>query len=193
MSQYCAEGELLALFPLKSWEIAEEIAIESGCEVSSYNSPSQIVLGGTIAAIEKAMKISKSKGVRKVVKLPVSTAFHTSIMKPAAEKFSEALERADILSQGEQSKFEVISTVSGEKLPQDKTKIRSLLIKQLDSPVRFRQAIQTSVDNSSGPLEFAALGPGKSLKTLISDNLGMLRNEAKISVVDKPSDTEFDG
>eukprot|EP00475_Leptophrys_vorax_P029042 TRINITY_DN4236_c0_g2_i1.p1 TRINITY_DN4236_c0_g2~~TRINITY_DN4236_c0_g2_i1.p1 ORF type:complete len:322 (+),score=82.29 TRINITY_DN4236_c0_g2_i1:13-978(+) len=177
MSQECQAGGLLALFPLKTWEIAEEIAAETGCDVSSYNSPSQVVIGGTFENVAKAEALAKSRGIRRALRLPVSTAFHTTLMKPATDKFARELEAADIHPPGVRSSAKVISTVTGDLLELDVGTVRRTLIKQLDSPVRFGQAVMTAVDQ--GAHDFVGLGPAKSLKALISDNLG---NHKQIAV-----------
>ncbi len=127
---------------------------------ANYNSPGQVVISGSISGIEKATEKLLSDGARRVVRLPVSGAFHSPFMEPAREELAKAIE---------ETKFETpicpvyqnVSTI-GET---DSKVIKENLIAQLTSPVKWTHSVENMIED--GATEFIELGPGKVLQGLV--------------------------
>ena len=130
------------------------------CQVANDNAPGQVVISGTKSAINRAINISKEKGVRKCITLPVSAPFHCSLMLPAAKKMAEALKEVSFSN----FRLPIISNVTAVKT-KESNEIKNLLIKQIESPVRWRESVVYMVKN--GVTKFIEIGPGKVLSGLI--------------------------
>jgi [acyl-carrier-protein] S-malonyltransferase len=124
---------------------------------ANYNSPDQTVISGSTAGVEKAMEALKKTGVKRVVPLPVSGAFHSPLMKDAAEEMKKVLESAAIRD----AAFPVISNVTAKPV-QKTSEIKAMLYQQLFSPVRW-------VDSFAGAEGGVGveMGPGKVLCGLV--------------------------
>lgn len=122
----------------------------------NYNCPGQLVISGTIKGIEKAVEILKEKGARRAVVLKVSGAFHSPLMKPADEKLKEALENVEI----KKPVIPIAMNASAE-LETDPVKIKELMVKQIISPVLWKNSMQKLIEN--GVKQFYEIGPGKVL------------------------------
>jgi [acyl-carrier-protein] S-malonyltransferase len=135
---------------------------------ANFNAPGQIVLSGSIEACDRAVAVSGDVGVR-ATKLQVAGAFHSPLMAPAAEKLGEALAKVQIAA----LKCEVWSNVTAR--PHDPAKpelLRSLLVDQLVSPVRWAQSCANLLEvlGTSGTrptTAFHELAPGNVLKGLM--------------------------
>jgi [acyl-carrier-protein] S-malonyltransferase len=149
-----AEGTLAAVVGLDEATVAE-ICRESGAEVANYNAPTQTVIGGTPAAVERACALAKERGGRGLP-VNVSGAFHTSLMEPAAREFARVLETVAI---GEPS-IPVIGNVSAQPLA-TADDVRADLREQIRSPVRWYQSMDTAQAN--GVRRVIELGPGRIL------------------------------
>ncbi len=137
----------------------ESIAKQAGCEVANLNAPDQIVLSGTEESIEKACQLAESKGARRAMRLKVGGAFHSSLMREAKENLEKALAATKI----ERPRCTFIPNVLATGVS-DPAEIRSLLARQLMSPVRWVETMQRAGElNVSFFLE---IGPGKVLKGL---------------------------
>ncbi|MCM3717194.1 ACP S-malonyltransferase [Fictibacillus phosphorivorans] len=134
---------------------------ESGesVQVANLNCPGQIVISGTVKGVEEAGKKAKEEGA-KVIPLQVSGPFHSSLMKPAAEKFEEILSNITI----QDAKTPVIANVTAKPVT-SKEDIKSKLIEQLYSPVRWEETIRELMD--AGVDTFIEIGPGKVLCGLV--------------------------
>ncbi|MCX6198241.1 MAG: ACP S-malonyltransferase [Bacteroidetes bacterium] len=141
-------------------EIKDEVVV-----AANYNAPGQLVISGSVKGIDEAMEKIKAAGVRKVIKLQVGGAFHSSLMEPARKELAEAIY---------QTKFntpvcEVYQNVSA-KAETNPEVIKENLIAQLTSPVRWTQSVkQMSAD---GATEFIEVGPGVVLQGLVKKILG---------------------
>ena len=124
------------------------------------NGAGQIVVSGHRGAVERAVALAASKGVRRAMLLPVSAPFHCALMEPAAEAMAEALEstppRAPIVP--------LIANVSAVKAT-DPTEIADLLVRQVTALVRWRECVNAMV--ALGVDSFVELGAGKVLSGLI--------------------------
>jgi [acyl-carrier-protein] S-malonyltransferase len=129
-------------------------------EPANDNGAGQIVISGHQGAIERAVALAASKGVRRAMLLPVSAPFHCALMAPAADRMAEAFEntppRAPVVP--------LIANVSAAKAT-DPTEIRDLLIRQVTAMVRWRECVNAMVE--LGVDSFVELGAGKVLSGLI--------------------------
>lgn len=129
-------------------------------QLANLNCPGQIVISGTAKAVEVASEKAKETGARRVLPLVVSGPFHSELMRPAASKLQEML--ADI--QMNDAKAPVIANVTAKAVT-DATEIRSLLVEQLYSPVRWEETVRQLV--AEGVDTFIECGPGKVLSGLV--------------------------
>ncbi|MBE0533548.1 MAG: ACP S-malonyltransferase [Rhodospirillales bacterium] len=155
-------GGMAALIGV-DFEAAQAIAKEASevgvCETANDNAPGQVVVSGTLAAVERAVAIAGGKGARKCVMLPVSAPFHCSLLAPAAEVMQEALEGADVKS----PVVPLIANVTAEPV-QDAAEIRRLLVKQVTSTVRWRESVLAM--KALGVDTLVEVGVGKVLSGL---------------------------
>lgn len=127
---------------------------------ANYNCPGQIVISGTLAAVEKACVALKEAGAKRAVILPVGGAFHSPLMESARKSLEEAIGKAVLVK----PVCPVYQNVDG--LPHtDPAKIKDNLVKQLTSPVKWTQTIQNMV--ADGAKNFTEYGPGTVLTGMI--------------------------
>jgi [acyl-carrier-protein] S-malonyltransferase len=157
-----SEGAMAAVIGLSNYDILNVLAsITKGKVVpANINSPEQIVISGDIEAVESACELLKAVGARYVKILPVSGAFHSPLMEPAAKEFEKYLAQFSLNS----TKYPVISNVTAQAETNADT-IKNLLVKQLYSPVRWVESIQWLTENSI--TECIEFGPGSVLKNLM--------------------------
>lgn len=147
---------------------AEVSLIEAVCQEASaigvvspanYNTPSQIVIGGEVAAVDKAVELLKNAGVKRLIPLNVSGPFHTALLKPASERLAEVLETVKF------SGFVLPLVGNTEATVMEKERVRELLTRQVMEPVRFYDSIAKMQE--AGVTEFIEIGPGKVLSGFI--------------------------
>jgi [acyl-carrier-protein] S-malonyltransferase len=140
-----------ATFDIHSGEVVEAV---------NFNDPSQTVIAGSKAAVEKACEILKAMGAKRALNLPVSAPFHSSLMKPAAEKLKEKL--ADTLFATPQipviNNIDVLQEIDPER-------IRDALYRQAFGPVRWVECIQAI--KATGASTLIECGPGKVLAGMV--------------------------
>lgn len=124
------------------------------------NGGGQVVISGHRTAIERAIEIAKSKGVRRAMLLPVSAPFHCALMAPAADVMAEALETTTPKAPC----VPLVANVSAKR-ESDPGQIRDLLIQQVTATVRWRECVTAMTD--MGVDSFIELGAGKVLTGLI--------------------------
>lgn len=154
------EGAMAAILGLDQaalLEVTKEVT-ESGhlVELANLNCPGQIVISGTAKGVELASEKAKEKGAKRAIALEVSGPFHSALMKPAAEKFTDVLSKLDISD----AKTPVISNVTAD-IVTSRDAIETKLIEQLYSPVRFEESVERLID--LGVTTFIEIGPGKVL------------------------------
>ena len=157
------KGSMLAVMGLKINDL-EKYIINIGrdkgiCEIANDNSDSQVILSGDKLAIDE-INILLKKNKKKSIYLPVSAPFHCSLMKPAAESMQDKINKTNFKNPS----IDLISNVTAEPT-KDSEKIKSLLIKQISSKVRWRESILFMIKN--GVSEFIEIGPGKVLSSLV--------------------------
>lgn len=129
-------------------------------EITNLNCPGQIVISGEKEAVKKTADKSIEKGARRAIELSVSGPFHTSMMKPAAEKLYDELKGITV------SDFDVpvLTNVTGEVI-ESKDKVKDYLKKQVMSTVYFQKSIENMM--KSGVDTFIEIGPGKVLSGFV--------------------------
>jgi [acyl-carrier-protein] S-malonyltransferase len=142
--------------------IVEEVCayIKEVVVPANYNSPGQIVISGSTEGIDKAIEILKEKGARRALKLAVGGAFHSPLMEPARLELEEAIKITNFSN----PICPVYQNVNG-KPSVDSELIKSNLVSQLTSPVKWTQSILNMI--SDGATSFAEVGPGNVLQGLI--------------------------
>ncbi|MEP6790922.1 MAG: ACP S-malonyltransferase [Ramlibacter sp.] len=125
-------------------------------EAVNFNDPAQTVIAGSKAAVEKACEMLKSGGAKRALLLPVSAPFHSSLMKPAAEKLREKLESVEFAS----PRISVINNIE-VAVEVDADRIRSALYEQAFGPVRWVECVRAI--KAHGVTTIVECGPGKVL------------------------------
>ena len=161
-------------------ELCDKVLAEDPSQIlvpANFNSPMQIVVSGTTEACEKAVPAAEAMGL-KATPLQVAGAFHSPLMKPAAEKLAAALERAEWSAPS----VPVIANVTAEPHTDDIGEIKRRLVEQLTHPVRWAQSMRYAAAHYRGA-RFVELAPGKVLTGL------MRRTDKSIKVEnhDKPA------
>ncbi|MDE2223263.1 MAG: ACP S-malonyltransferase [Candidatus Omnitrophica bacterium] len=155
-----------------------EICGRTGAEIANFNSNEQIVITGHKPKVEAAMEAIKAAGGQKIIPLAVSGAFHSSLMKSAADKFAVALKSISFRP----SSVPVLSNVTGQ--PHAASEIQANLAQQITSSVQWVKDVQFMAGN--GVLQFIEIGPGKVLKGLIR----RIDPNLTVSNIEKPQDLE---
>ena len=150
----------LGLDPLE--EACRQAEQETGGTVSpaNINSPDQIVISGSKAAVERGAELAKEKGAKRAVMLPVSAPFHCSLMQPAQDRLATDLRTL----QFSRPRIPVVTNVDGA-LIQDAEEARNALIRQVTGAVQWVRSIQALV--AAGVQTFVEVGPGKVLTGLL--------------------------
>ena len=143
-------------------EVVENICtdIDGVVVAANYNCPGQLVISGTISAVEETCTKATEAGARRALVLPVSGAFHSPLMEPARAELAAAIEATDI-----DTPVCPVYQNSVAKAVQNPTEIKKNLIDQLTAPVRWTQSVQEVM--ADGATQFVECGPGKTLQGLI--------------------------
>lgn len=140
-------------------EVCQEASAIGVVSPANYNTPSQIVIGGEVAAVDKAVELLKDAGVKRLILLNVSGPFHTALLKPASERLAEVLETVEF------SDFVRPLVGNTEATVMEKERVKELLTRQVMEPVRFYDSI--AIMQEVGVTEFIEIGPGKVLSGFI--------------------------
>lgn len=140
--------------------ICEEAAQGEVLSVANINAPGQIVIAGTKSAVERAIAVAKTRGVRRALPLPVSAPFHCALMEPAAERLRPVLDEAHFKDLW----VSLVSNVDASPIG-TATAVRNALLRQVASPVRWVESVQKMI--SMGVRRFVEVGPGNVLTGLI--------------------------
>jgi [acyl-carrier-protein] S-malonyltransferase len=159
------QGGMAAILALPADQVAEacrEAAIETGQVVAAanINSPTQTVISGALAAVERASALAKAKGARRAVMLPVSAPFHCALMQPAQEELARVLAALTLADPA----IPVAANVTGA-LVETADAARDALIQQVTGSVRWVECMQTLI--AAGANVFVEVGPGKVLCGLL--------------------------
>lgn len=162
------EGAMAAVLGLDAAAaegVADAAAQGDVCQLANENDPTQNVLSGHKAAIDRAVVLAKEAGARRALPLPVSAPFHCALMQPAADEMAKALAEVTLAS----PKVPLVANVRAEAVS-DADAIKALLIEQVTGRVRWRASVDWMV--AQGVTTFWEVGAGKALS-------GMIRRIAK--------------
>ena len=160
-------------------KIIEENKNKYECFIANDNSEGQIVASGKISDIDKFSLDLKSNNIKNI-KLPVSAPFHCNLMKKATEIMSKEIKNLEFKN----PKNVLISNVTGKEII-DLELIKSLLIKQIESRVRWRESVLLMI--SKGTNKFIEIGPGKVLSGLIR----RIDKNVKVSAINTEEDIKL--
>jgi len=127
---------------------------------ANYNCPGQLVISGSVEAVDAACVKLLEAGAKRALKLSVGGAFHSPLMEPAKVELAAAIEDA-LFSKPICPVYQNVSTIAEI----DPVKIKSNLVKQLTAPVKWTQSVQNII--ADGATEFVEVGPGKVLQGLV--------------------------
>ncbi len=139
--------------------VADAAAEGEVCAVANDNDPSQVVISGSRAAVERALEIAKEKGAKRAILLPVSAPFHCALMKPAADAMADALAGVAMTSPA----VPLYANVTAGPVD-DADTIRQLLVEQVTGMVRWRESVANMA--AAGVIHFVEFG-GKVLGPMV--------------------------
>ena len=158
-------GAMVAVIGLSREKVQEAVekAKEKGIvEIANYNTSKQIVIGGELKAVEYAKEIVLELGARRAISLKVSGPFHTSMLHEAALKLEKELKKVEF----KELNVPLVCNVEGNFV-QDKSEIIPLLVRQIESSVRWEDSIKLMLEN--GVDTFIEVGPGRVLSGFVRD------------------------
>jgi [acyl-carrier-protein] S-malonyltransferase len=157
------EGAMAAILGL------DDEAVQAACAEASegqvvepvnYNAPSQVVIAGHAAAVQRAIAAAKARGAKRAITLPVSAPFHSSLLAPAAARLREALATVDVRS----PRIPVLHNVDVKSYGEP-DQVRDALVRQANHPVRWVETMRAMA--ASGVTCVVECGPGKVLAPLV--------------------------
>ncbi len=155
----------------------EDAVVEAVCAeidgvvvAANYNCPGQLVISGSVEAVNEACEALKAKGAKRALVLPVGGAFHSPLMEPAREELAKAIEQTEF-NQPICPVYQNV-TASGVIQPEE---IKKNLVIQLTAPVKWTQSVQQMVKD--GATDFVEVGPGKVLQGLVKK----IHSEAQVA------------
>lgn len=154
---------MAAVLGYSSEQQVEDICKSITTEVvvaANYNAPGQLVISGSLAGIDLAAEQMKAAGIKRVIKLPVSGAFHSPLMEPARQELATAIEQTAFNT----PICPIYQNVNAQPFIDPNT-IKQNLLQQLTAPVLWTSTIQQM--KTDGATEFIEVGPGKVLTGLV--------------------------
>lgn len=156
------EGAMAAIMGLDDDAVraaCQEAAQGQIVEPVNFNAPSQVVIAGNKAAVERGVSLARAKGARRGVILPVSAPFHSSLLKPAGERLADYLKQVNLSA----PRFGVVNNVD-VKVESEPQRIKDALARQASSPVRWVEVIRHIAAGGVGHM--GECGPGRVLSSL---------------------------
>ena len=156
------QGGMAAILGLEDADVLAACAEAAQGDVVSavnFNAPGQVVIAGSAAAVERAIEACKARGAKRAMPLPVSVPSHCALMRPAAEKFADAVNGLA----WQASQIALVQNVSAA-VPADLETLKRDLLAQLYSPVRWVESVTYLA--AQGVTELVECGPGKVLAGL---------------------------
>jgi len=151
------KGAMAAILMLEDDAVRAACAEAAGeVQAVNFNAPGQVVIAGEKQAVERAIEACKAKGAKRAMPLPVSAPFHSTLMRPAAEKLKAYLQKVELLA----PKIPVINNVD-VAIAREPAAIKDALVRQAASPVRWVETIKKMVE--MGATHIVECGPGKVL------------------------------
>ena len=152
---------MAAVLALDDAKVEEICASINGVVVAAnYNCPGQLVISGSIEAVDAACAKMLEAGAKRALRLPVGGAFHSPLMEPAKVELAAAIQAAKFSS----PICPIYQNVTAQA-ETDPEKIKTNLVAQLTAPVRWTQSVQNMIAN--GAYQFIEVGPGKVLQGLV--------------------------
>jgi [acyl-carrier-protein] S-malonyltransferase len=137
--------------------ICKEVEAKTGpVQAVNFNCPGQVVIAGSAGAVDAAVEALKAAGAKRAIPLPVSAPFHSTLMKPAADKLAGELAQITVAD----AKIPVVANVNGQIITKGDA-IKESLVKQAASPVLWEDCI--AAITAFGATDFVEVGPGKVL------------------------------
>jgi [acyl-carrier-protein] S-malonyltransferase len=159
LMQEFGHGAMAAVLGMET-EAVQALAAEAGVEVANINAPGQVTIAGRQEDVERAAALAKERGARRAIMLPVSAAFHTSLMRPVADALTPLLDAAHLTD----PVVPIMANVDGQPLA-TAADLRAELINHIFSPVQWVRAVETMRD--AGITDYLEIGPGNILSGLI--------------------------
>ena len=128
---------------------------------ANYNSPGQLVVSGDVACVERAMLLAKEHGAKRAIRLHVSGAFHSPLLKGAVKAFGDAMDLVHLAD----PRFKVYANVNAQPIT-DAALARRLLVEQLTAPVHWTREMEAVAHLHPDAL-YVEMGPGAVLKHLM--------------------------
>ena len=156
------EGSMAAIIGLEDdiiVDICQQAAAGEVVSAVNFNSPGQVVIAGNVAAVNRACELCKEKGAKRAMPLPVSAPFHSSLLKPAADKMAAALESVHFSAPA----IPVVHNVNA-KPEADPSVIKQLMVEQIYHPVLWVDCVNAL--RAAGVDTCVECGPGKVLSGL---------------------------
>jgi [acyl-carrier-protein] S-malonyltransferase len=153
------DGTLAAILGLDD-EVLRSVCADADVDICNMNLPTQTVIGGARANVEKAIGLAKERGASRALELNVSGAFHSRLMRPARDGLAKAAKKATITAPA----VPVVANASVLVLA-DPAAIREELVEQIASPVRWHESVTLMA--TSDVTSFTEFGPGKVLTGLV--------------------------
>lgn len=174
------QGAMAAILFLSLEEVqaaCEEAAQGQVCEPANINSPSQIVISGHHAAVERAMAAAKTRGAKKAILLPVSAPFHCALMQPAQDRLAGDLARLQFF----EPEMPVIANVDAAPVKTPNAS-REALVRQVTGAVQWEKSMRILLAQRVST--FVEVGPGKVLSGLMRQ---IDRSAVSLNVEDEAS------
>ena len=152
-------GAMAAILGLPPDAVAA-VAEEAGAEIANFNAPDQTTISGRMEAVARAMELAKERGAKRAISLPVSAAFHSSLMAPVADEMRPLIAAVPL----QPARIPLVANVDARILsePDD---LRQELIGQICGSVRWVDVVATL--QAHGVADYFEIGPGKVLAGLI--------------------------
>ena len=152
-------GAMAAILGLAAEDVAA-IAQDAGAEVANFNTPVQTTVSGTTAAVERAIALAKERGAKRALLLPVSGAFHSTLMAPVAEAMRPLIDGTAVHA----GRVPLVADLDARFL-RDPSDLRDELVDQICGSVRWVDVVGALV--GAGVTTFYEIGPGQVLAGLI--------------------------
>ena len=156
-------GSMAAILGLEDQqvnEICEEVVEGQTLSPANLNAPGQVVVSGHTAAVDRACRLARERGAKKVLTLPVSAPFHCALMESARERLAQTLQSVRFRD----LKVPLINNADASQITMA-TEVKDSLIRQVTAPVRWnesiRELIRLGVENA------IEIGPGRVLTGLL--------------------------
>jgi [acyl-carrier-protein] S-malonyltransferase len=151
---------MLAVLGLDDAAVDRVCAQVDGVVPANYNAPGQVVISGADEGLKAVSPLLQAAGARRLIRLPVSAAFHSPLMATAATTFARAWERIPLRRLSRPQVFNADAQVHAEP-----GEVRTLMVGQLTGPVRWTQSIERL--RAMGVETFVEIGPGRTLTGLV--------------------------